>query len=82
VNDWGIYLRRQSCKALKSLKHRSMPIAPRSARAMAGRGAVRMSRECKEMIATCFDKVGGLEGLYAWATSTDERRAFRGARPD
>ena len=43
-------------------------------RARRGHAQDRMSRECKEMIATCFDKMGGLEGLYAWATSTDERR--------
>ena len=33
----------------------------------------KMSRECKEMIATCFERLGGLEGLVAWAKSSDKR---------
>jgi len=34
----------------------------------------KMSRECKEMIADCFEKMGGLDGLFAWATANDEHR--------
>jgi hypothetical protein len=33
----------------------------------------KMSRECKEMIASCFEQLGGLEGLVKWAKSSDER---------
>jgi hypothetical protein len=32
----------------------------------------KMSRECKEMIADCFEKVGGLDGLVKWAKASDE----------
>jgi hypothetical protein len=34
----------------------------------------KMSRECKEMIATAFECVGGLEGLVAWINASDENR--------
>src|SRR5262245_14486222 len=43
-------------------------------RARRGTAEARMSRECKEMIQNCSEKMGGLEGLYRWATSTPERR--------
>src|SRR6516165_6849966 len=33
----------------------------------------KMSRECKEMIQGCFEALGGLEGLVAWAKSSDKR---------
>jgi hypothetical protein len=33
----------------------------------------KMSRECKEMIQSCFESLGGLDGLIAWAKSTPER---------
>jgi hypothetical protein len=34
----------------------------------------KMSRECKEMIATAFENVGGLEGLCAWIKRSEENR--------
>ena len=27
----------------------------------------KMARECKEMIATCFENIGGIDGLTKWA---------------
>jgi len=35
----------------------------------------KMSRECKEMIADCFEALGGLHGLIEWASANDENRA-------
>jgi hypothetical protein len=35
----------------------------------------KMSRECKEMIADCFERIGGLEGLVKWATANAKNRA-------
>jgi hypothetical protein len=34
-----------------------------------------MSRECKEMIATTFESVGGLQDLIDWVRKSDENRA-------
>jgi hypothetical protein len=34
-----------------------------------------MSRECKEMIATTFESVGGLQGLIDWVKKSDDNRA-------
>jgi hypothetical protein len=34
----------------------------------------RLNAQCKEMIATCFENVGGIEGLVAWANKN--RTAF------
>jgi hypothetical protein len=33
----------------------------------------RRTRECKEVIADCFEMLGGLEALVAWAKSTPKR---------
>src|SRR5215471_10240056 len=34
----------------------------------------RLNAQCKEMIATCFESIGGIEGLVAWAKKN--RTAF------
>ena len=34
----------------------------------------RLNAQCKEMIATCFESIGGIEGLEAWARKN--RTAF------
>ena len=35
-----------------------------------------LTAECKDMIATCFEQVGGLPGLVKWVQKSDKNRAF------